>query len=567
MKKFILLLLMLSGTSLFHAEAQNGFNDHYDRIGLTSSFITYGGRHADLIKQALEEVPLQEKFYDNPVGKRIIRLRKRQEKKEKFLNTQDENKRIEAIRDFLNKNHLGRVMVAHWYNYDPREGFDLSRVFERAEYNATDEEIFVSRNSKRGKARIRDYGHTLVSNSYLAVIDLRGIEKDVSREGDYANISYQSEMGVYLFKLQFGEKQIDQLFNVWFYKDDPPEIKEKKAAAFQRMDFPLQYVMAEPEAHHITGKARYSMIDEMKGEELNIKELNSKAFNQMIEESYEKMQFQASKKVEAFKVKKKVMGVHPIQAKIGKKESLKTDDKYFVYEYQWDEELDKAVAQRKAVIRAKKVADNRGNQRSKRSRFYQIYGGTIDEGMVLREHPDWGISLTAGYEQNGLGGMSFQGRWRMGRVIGIPALYLVGGLGFTSSDYGGLDRSQYTYLENFEQDKVSFYRFDVGLGKGFQIVRFIELTPFIAAGMNNTEDDQQEYDYSAFYYKTGLAAGINLLHNLQAFGQFNYYGMGEVTVSDKDGNVMEEMGGESWSDEFPDQEGGTGIELGLRYEF
>ncbi len=82
-----------------------------------------------------------------------------------------------------------------------------------------------------------------------------------------------------------------------------------------------------------------------------------------------------------------------------------------------------------------------------------------------------------------------------------------------------------------------------------------------------TEDDENDYNYDTFYLKPGVSLGVNVLHNLQAFGQVYYYSMGPVLVSDDEGEYVEDMGGEKWGDEFPGQEEGMGVKFGMRFEF
>jgi len=566
MKRGLLFVLLISLLA-FSTKAQDEIEDSYDRLGLTVCFITYGNDYKRFIHDAMDSIPLPNKFYNNNLSIKTLSLPSRMEKKDGTLGEDDMNARKEAIQEFFAENGVGRNIVGKWYNYEPQKGFDLSTIFSRAEYNATDEEVFVSQSSKRGKARIRDYGHNLVSNSYVAVVDLRDVDKEVEREDNSTTVSYSAEMGYYLFKLQFGDKEINDLFDAWVYKDDSQEVKEEKLEKFRKTQFPLEPVLEKGGWSFTSGNARFGALDKLSGRQLDMRRLNREAFIDMINDSYNTLFFHAAKKLEKFKVKKKVLNTRPIQAKIGTKESLKTDDKYFVYEYVWDETAEKALPKRKGVLRAKKVADNR-EERSVQSTFYQIYGGSIQEGMVLREKPDLGLSIIAGYEASGPGGMSIALKYRMSKYVGIPALYLTADIAFAAEDYSGYVDDNYTYLGNFENKEVSFTRFDFGLGKGFQIARFFELVPFAAFGMITTEaDDENDYSYYTLYAKPGVSLGVNLLHNLQAFGQVNIYGMSSVIVSDDEGETVEDWGGEKWSDEFPGQESGIGLQLGVRFEF
>jgi hypothetical protein len=225
---------------------------------------------------------------------------------------------------------------------------------------------------------------------------------------------------------------------------------------------------------HAIGSAKYGTVDYLKGEKIDMPGLKNEAFFDMVRDSYNTFSLKAAKKLEDFKVKKKLLNTSPFQAKIGTKESIKTDHKFFVYEYVWDEEKEKAIPKRKGVLRVKKAVDNREN-RSEKSSFYQIYGGSIEEGMVLREKPDLGLSVITGYEVSGPGGINLGLKYRLGKYINIPASYLTANIAFTNEDYSNYQVGDYNYLGNFETEEVSFTRFEAGVGKGFQLARFLSL--------------------------------------------------------------------------------------------
>ena len=61
---------------------------------------------------------------------------------------------------------------------------------------------------------------------------------------------------------------------------------------------------------------------------------------------------------QAFRVKAMISGVKPIAAKIGKKEGLKFDQRYFVYENREKRNGD-VTSKRIGVVKSMKVVDNR----------------------------------------------------------------------------------------------------------------------------------------------------------------------------------------------------------------
>ena len=544
--------------------------DQYDRIGLTVVYLTYGNQYTDRIEEAIKQIELPEKFYDNSLDTYIINAPRSMAYIGAEMGPEQKEERIETVKEFFESNHIARKIVGKWYNYQPDKGFDLSAIFERAEYNATDEEIMVSETSKRGQAMIRDYGHKLVSNSYVAVVDLRAVERDLEKEDTYTSINYSADMGLYVFKLQFGDQEINNLFNTWVYPDDDPETVEEKTRAFENMHFPLNHIFTKADWIMLSGGHTHTALDKLKGESLNMDTLDQLAFTEMMTDSYQKILFHASKEIESFKVKTKVMDTRPVKAKIGKKESVRTDDQFFIYEYVYNERKDTILPKRRAVVRAKRVADNRGEKRSEKSSFYQTYGRTVREGMLLRQKPSFGISILGNYESAGLGGVGFRGMYRISRFFSIPALYLIADIAVAGEDYGDSRFRNYSYIG--DRENMGFFRYTGGLGKGFQLLRFIEITPFFTLGLESTGSyelpgESEEKSYSTLITKTGVTGGINILHNFQVYGQYNLYSTGTVMVFDEEGEIIEDAGGEEWAEAFPGREGGAGIEFGIRYEF
>lgn len=96
---------------------------------------------------------------------------------------------------------------------------------------------------------------------------------------------------------------------------------------------------------------------------------------------------------EAFRVKKAMVSkTKPISAKIGKKEGLSFDQRYFIYENQQRKD-GTLFKKRVAVVKSMKVADNRQvtTGQSEASEFYKIFGGKVDNmGMFMEQKNDEG---------------------------------------------------------------------------------------------------------------------------------------------------------------------------------
>ncbi len=252
-------------------------------------------------------------------------------------------------------------------------------------------------------------------------------------------------------------------------------------------------------------------------------------------------------KVEHFKVITSINGINPIRAKIGKKEGVKTDYRYFAYEYVYDEKSDLTTQKLRGVVRStSKIADNLqvATGKSPTTELYQTYGRKLQTGYLLQQRNDFGGELSAGYEIGNIGGVYGRLDLRMGRYVGVKALFLYVEGGFESKDY--------------ENSTYKFTRYGGGLAKGLQLTRNSELRPYVGIGLEEAKDAAQ-VKLSTVYFKGGANLGINIKHNVQLFGGVGYYMTGDT----KDENDVSQG---DWDTEF-DGRSGMSILAGIRIGF
>jgi hypothetical protein len=325
------------------------------------------------------------------------------------------------------------------------------------------------------------------------------------------------------------------------------------------MTFPIRLEKAAP---GYTGLKASSInlfgIDQSK----RIKDLVEPTFKKYIQKSLYTVSTFSSKFINDFRVKNKISGIRPIKAKVGKKEGLKTDGRYFVYEYTWNEEQKKAIPGRVGVIRVKKAVDNRkkatGN--SKASTFYQTWGGKIQPGMVLEEKINYGISIIGNYLPDN--GFSLNLMKRSGLM---PSLYYRLTWGKSNQDITGRDKNSYPLLNNYKDNKLAFNYVALGVGKGFTFLRNFEIIPGFSFGAEMTKWNDINYNTWAIYPE--LLLGARIFPNLQIVGQMHYFGYFGKTYIDpvEENNNQEISTGGIWDDEFPRKK--ANMSVGLRINF
>lgn len=496
-----------------------------------------------------------------------------------------------SILSQLHNEKLVNAILAKWFSRDSITGaFNMSVIHERGLYNATDDEVIRASASKIGMANLKDAGESLIQRSYVLVLDFNDIQsmRQVYNKRDAAkraaaevlNKNYEPVRRVkngwvgnvngYLFKLNFNDSVINEFYtNLWIYEDDSEEVKEEKRNRFEQTDFPIEYIATvSASADGSQFNANHVMAPP---QQLSRTELFTKMINTGLNNSVG----QIERVLEEFKVKAPIYKSRPISAKIGKKEGLKTDHRYFVMEY-YQNRQGNTETRRKAVVKVKKATDNRENASGKSenySTFYQVAGLKVEPGMVLYQENDFGLGISGGVSTGEIAGGWGKLEINVARAasaigdIGITQLKVFGCLGFHSKEYDVLGLGN-TY-------DMNFIRWQTGLSKGFYFGRRMSLAPFVSFGAESGSNTQMNKDLNlktndfvgADFFNAGISGNFNLVHWLQGYASVNYYMFFPYTYTKQrtmwDYSVFSNK---KYTQIFKDRNG-LSIDLGVRLEF
>lgn len=259
-----------------------------------------------------------------------------------------------------------------------------------------------------------------------------------------------------------------------------------------------------------------------------------------------------------------VSDIKPIRAKIGKKEGLKFDHRYFVMENRTNTKGE-ITSKRVAVVKSMKVVDNRQvtSGKTQPSAFYQIAGGKVDNyGMFLQQKNDVGMNLYLGTTLDGLPG--FEGRLEYyiskafagangGKFATAWKIYVGGGYDMkTDYEVGSIT------------DDFTFVRASFGVAKDFYPVSFLHWGPFVGYGVESiTWTADENIDISSDFIEAGVRLGINLAHNIQLIGSATFYSLISSEIKDTETNEAEDF---EYSEVFEDRLG-LGYNFGIRFMF
>ncbi len=427
----------------------------YNRNSLTVLFLDGTPHYSNDVRVNAERIVIPDKFDDNLLSQRILRL--------------GSNSKIS---DALYRDNIANSILAKWFSRDANGNFSMDLIHNRGLYNATDEHIIQAQNSKLGLDLVKDAGEALIAHSYIMVIKLSNIktmtqvynEMDASRRiwrGDKAipvartHDGFQCNAMCYLFQIDSVTDVIDELYNeMWIFEEDTPEERKEKITKFNNFKVPI--------------KLENTITVEVDGSVLKTKGYSyTQLFANLLNKSISASIGEFETSIDNFKVKQAVYSTFPIRAKIGLKEGLAVDDRYFVYEHQLDRNGNPKDV-RIGVVRAKRVADNRtiADGKSSMSKFYQVAGRHIKEGMIMNQAKDAGTATALGFTKGDFNSVFFRTDVRVsGSMVKIPMVHTFLDLRLQiSGKYNG-------DIIDLDDHLVTFATGYLGLSKGFATTR------------------------------------------------------------------------------------------------
>ncbi len=577
-----LLLVIFAFANVF-GNAQNadqvkkrGPADEYARSSISYLLLDFQTeKYSAMLNNAINTTTVPSKFDNNELSKKTL--------KAPYYHTASTSYSApngEKIRQALVADKYAIDVVKYWWKVKDDGSYSTSLIAKRGEYNATDEVVSTVDATKVGRAKLGDLGLKLIGNSYVMVLDFDEI-KSIEEIYDAQDLAarqlaeklktefkpvkrikngFEGKIFAYLYKINYPDT-VQGYFDASFIDDKKLDI-QKLNKIFDEVYSPLTLVTTETtkiEATQANPGEFLAPTVQQSADQLMVKLVNTG-----ILKSLDKIET----RIEAFRVKTPVTNVDPIRAKIGRKESLKHERRYFVWQYV--ESSNGGVnTKKKGVIRARKVIDNSidelGNTRE--SSFYQIGGGRIDVGMTLQERKDFGIGISAGY---GSIGFALRGDINIGQWADLPIrqLKLYGEMISGSKVYD--DAVQPAGVLSFPDDnKFSQTKFSFGILKespfarnffyGWQVGYTMETITWEAV------DKNQQFSEGGFNW--GLRLGANLFSpSFQLIGSVNGHHYGEVTYkSGADGATDLPLGINS-SEIFPSKTP-VSFDLSLRLNF
>lgn len=533
---------------------------HYDRNSVTFIALDYNENLSEPVAKVLAKQKAPDKYYENSIRENIIKSGVKRDSAFGFPVPIQEQQLVKLLNDYK----VGQQILSVWFNRQPDGSFNVDKLKERGLFNANDNDYVVASASKRGESSLMDMGLELVNKSYVLVFDYYGImslaqsyqKKETPEEKRIMN-GFQSELQTFLLKLDFNDSVAAVFFQKYWTSPDDPN-REAKSTEFEKAEFPFKFIKRQ----YTTATATQYNPGQVLAPK--VQSTDEQMMDKMVKMSMESILTTVENQDQNFRVKAMVSDVKPIRAKIGKKEGLKFDQRYFVMENQTNSKGE-VTSKRVAVVKSMKVVDNRQVTagQTQPSAFYQIAGGKVDNyGMFLQQKNDIGTNIYLGTTVGGLPGFegrleyyiskAFGGAKSGGRLLTSWKIYVGGGYNKDFYEIGDFS------------DDFTFVRFSFGAAKDFYPLHFLHWGPFVGYGLETgTWENGGEDEISTDFIEAGVRIGINLAHNIQLMGSATSYTMLSSDYIDGDTGEKEDFDYEvAFEDRF-----GLGYNFGIRFMF
>lgn len=495
MKKFFLLCVMMCGmaASVMAQEDVNLLSTRatslarkYLRPSLTRVYLVDGSSNANTaVKKLIEVDQMNQKFDKNQITDYLYNIGEVSGSKE------DRDAAVKAyIEKAIEQNKLGSQVMKNFFPEFKDGAYSVDKLFERGEFAATDNDVLQSNASAR-QSLMFELGEKLIDRSYMIfylIQDNKSMNSTPRKDGSYP--TYVNVIP-YVYKMNFNEEVRTNFYENFFSVPD----------GIDQCNFPMSFIMNAQSGV----SAEAGAIDEDEDEKL----------------------FTIMRNVADFQVKTPVMEIHPVRAKIGKKEGVRCDRRYVVMENRLDKSQN-TYAKRIATVRASNhIVDNysvaTGHQEELTS-FYYIKGGHVQPGMTIVENPDFGISLTPQYNISDIG-LSLE--YRIGQLLGVPGLLFNIEGGLVMDEDGKVMKVRGVTSKEGKVSDAAVMKFGLGLAKEFNFAHNFCLTPSVSGGILWGVGTKDLNDYSkstieSYYISGAVKLGYFATRNVQLFVEAGY---------------------------------------------
>lgn len=421
MKQHLSLILSVILSINLNAQVET----EYVRPSMTHLFISPITNNVSIIYNEYSKMPMLKKYNDYRVSDNILNvnlpnrpffedyslLQTKKFKQDKAA-WQEQSEKI--IKDGLNP--YGRKIFSKLLAIDSEGNMSWDRILQQAEYSATDNEVLVANSSKNKANVIESIGDKILNRAYITVYNIDKIQTYTEYYNDYDNKAraraakngtefqpisrttegWKVEYSFYVLKIDFNEESYNDFSNnVWLDKSitDPTE-RNNRIQAFNNFKFNFNTVLVKsnsitssqsnnPENYKSGLFTRYSM------EEL-LRKLPELLDNEV--------DGAMGRNTDDFNVRGPLFEEKPLSFKLGTKEGLYYDQRFYVYDIVQNKKGEEKK-KRRGIVRVKTISDNSevSSGNTTPSLLSQHGGKRLYQGNLVEAKEDRGFGFNLGY--------------------------------------------------------------------------------------------------------------------------------------------------------------------------
>jgi hypothetical protein len=316
--------------------------------------------------------------------------------------------------------NLAKEVIKKTFIIDSYGNMSDELIRQRGLYSATDGDVIKDNASQI--SRIADLGYDLLQRSFIVVYQLDDYVKidkqyydEIDKQlkavhdtlvkkglssGDFKptmrlDEGYKLMFNAYTFKLEITKDWLmDEFFKLyWIDKTTSASDRANRLRALENLVVPTKFLRND--RGNYSALASYGSNEPM-----------DKLFANSSKEIQELSFFKSSNKINDLAAKATVFESYPITAKIGTKEDVYVDQRYFVYETTKKKESSDMVSRRIGVIRAMSPISNNSdnaNGNSLTTKFRQVSGKKVYPGMSIIQKDSKNVNFSLDYFKNNIG--------------------------------------------------------------------------------------------------------------------------------------------------------------------
>ena len=393
--------LSLFSVNVTNAQKGQIESSKYERNSLSLHFLkfTSGNSFSD---DALNATKVSGKYDDNSFGNNIINInisdpvlnppaasKKGKKEKKPAANNIDEIVSSELYAMILKSIYEQKVpnKILAKILLDEKNIPTTDVLTKRGEYNATDAQVLKAKSSKEGASLLQQYGlANMLNNVYFIVTQTGPIKSEYSKL--LKDNTYTSSYKSYLMQIDLKQMLATNFWDDFWWEG----ADQTKLNNFMNYKFPIKLISVTEGVGSTTGKKSELVGLKMVSTSKSQSEINVDLATSTIDDAL----ITHANNYEPLKVKTVVFSTGPITAKIGKKEGLKIDNRFEVFENRESRSGEKS-ATKMGYVRVSKVADNAKNAdgNSEVSKFYKAPARRVEKNMIMKEISEAGIQIGA----------------------------------------------------------------------------------------------------------------------------------------------------------------------------